>query len=95
MPPARHLVADPTPPLLLLRCVLCARSGVPCGTGNEATAGCCCVCGAARWDGPDGQVQQRIAAALQTADLDATNLRQVRAAGGTRARTHTHRAAVC
>jgi len=55
---------------LLCRAVLC-------GASNAAAAWCCCECGAARWDGPDGQLQQRITAALQTADLDLTNIRQV------------------
>lgn len=58
---------------------------MPCGACNPAGAVSCCECGAARWDGPDGQLQQRVTAALQTADLDISNIRQVLQAGGTAA----------
>lgn len=53
------------------------RSDVLCGAPNGATAVICEECGAARWDGPDGQLQRRIIAALQTADQSATTYKQV------------------
>lgn len=49
-----------------------------CGAWNPAEEQCCVECGAARWDGPGGQLQLRLLAALRTADLDATSIKQVR-----------------
>ncbi len=37
----------------------------------------CAACDAARWDGADGQLQARVAAALQTSDLNATSMKQL------------------
>ncbi|KAK9838474.1 hypothetical protein WJX81_001580 [Elliptochloris bilobata] len=48
-----------------------------CGYVNRFTPHECAACGAARWDGPDGQLRARLAAVLQTADLSATTMRQV------------------
>lgn len=48
-----------------------------CATPNPASADRCLTCGAARWDGPDGQGGARIRAALQTADAGRVTLRQV------------------
>ena len=49
----------------------------PCGYVNRFTPLECAACGAARWDGPGGQLRARLAAVLQTADLGSTSVRQV------------------
>ena len=48
-----------------------------CNFDNYFTTFNCAACGAARWDGPDGQLEACTAAAFQTADLDNTNSRQL------------------
>jgi hypothetical protein len=49
-----------------------------CSIPNHRLDAACSGCGALRWDGPDGQLAARTAAAMQTADLDHTTGRQVR-----------------
>ena len=48
-----------------------------CNFKNHFTRYNCAACGAARWDGPGGQLEACTAAAFQTADLDNTNSRQL------------------
>eukprot|EP00775_Hariotina_reticulata_P002441 gene2441-2744_t len=48
-----------------------------CGAANDAYEMHCLDCGAPRWDGPTGQLQQRLQAALCTADLDVTTSNQI------------------
>ncbi len=50
-----------------------------CSHKNQFTKHHCAVCGAARWDGPDGQLQACVNAAFQTADLDTTSTTQLAA----------------
>jgi hypothetical protein len=61
----------------VLLCGWCMRSDVLRRAPNGATAVHREMWGAARWDGPDGQLQQRIIAALQTADQSVTTYKQV------------------
>jgi hypothetical protein len=68
--------------LLVLLVLLLLLRPVVCGTLNAAVQQRCGECGAARWDGPGGQLQLRLLAALRTADLDTTSVKQVSSAAG-------------
>lgn len=48
-----------------------------CSYDNHFTTYHCAACGAARWDGPGGQLESCTAAAFQTADLDKTSTKQL------------------
>lgn len=50
---------------------------VPCSHVNSVADASCEACGAARWDGDNGQLSARVRAILQTSDLNATTLKGV------------------
>jgi hypothetical protein len=69
----------------------CCSCSTLCGMLNAGSSERCVACGAARWDGRDGEVQRRIRAALATTDTSRANIRQVRPAWPVRRRQHQHK----